>query len=486
MNLHTKAAVYTLISKKYLTRYVLIYDVLPLDLCYAINGKKFFGIETLSDLLAQAKVSDKEVVLELKEEGCAPYVPLSDLLSLGFTTQDSLDLFKERSYDNFDVGLLNCRIIEVPGATPESDLDIIPPGQIDKFGFSEKMALGDAATALVHHQLLYSGWPNEATEKHLQYEKETIDFLLGTSTTEPAKRELAACFFRLCAQYNLDKGWPTGEILDTIDSVSSKTVKQMPEFELWLSTSRKLLNNEGRHIKFSDEGDIILRAMMLVLLNPEQRNLEVMKASAGEEVYRLAERFILARTGYSFLSAEERVKIGETRTFLQKFNARFHNLVEAQPAQLDELYEEVAPAKGLQIEAGTGSSGMELRQHTWLTFGEENEQGKVFGINGIKPYAGYSLDLVYHEAHGLSLRIIDAYGTGGINKYKGKFIQEMIEVQKDLPEASRFEKHDHGLYLTLPALWTETKDLKDKLEDIFAILRPLGLEQKKSAIDLSL
>ena len=41
----------------------------------------------------------------------------------------------------------------------------------------------------------------------------------------------------------------------------------MPEFELWLSTSRKLLNNEGRHINFSDEGDIILRAMMLVLLN---------------------------------------------------------------------------------------------------------------------------------------------------------------------------------------------------------------------------
>ncbi|MEI4956959.1 hypothetical protein [Aeromonas caviae] len=486
MDLHTKAAAYALISKKYLIRYVLIYDVLPLDLCYTIDGKKLFGIDTLYSLLTQDKVSDKDVVLELKRENNAPYVPLSDLLSLSFTTQDSLDLFKERSYDNFDVGLLNCRIIEVPGATPESDFDIIPPGQIDKFGFSEKMALGDAATALVHHQLLYSGWPNEATEEHLLYKKDTIDFLLGTSTAEPAKRELAACFFRLCAQYNLDKGWPTGEILDTIDSVSSTTVKQMPEFELWLSTSRKLLNNEGRHMKFSDEGDIILRAMMLVLLNPAQRNLEAMKASAGEEVYRLAERFILARTGYSFLSAEERIKIGEARTFLQKFNACFHNSAEVQQAQPAEQYEEVVSDDEQQVEAGTGNSDMDLCQHNWLTFGEKNEQGKVIRINGIKPYAGYSLDLVLHKTHGLSLRIINAGGTSGMDRYKGKLIQEMIEVQKELPETSRFEKHDHGLYLTLPALWTEAEDLKDKLEDIFAILRPLGLEQKKSAIGLSL
>ena len=73
-----------------------------------------------------------------------------------------------------------------------------------------------------------------------------------------------------------------------------------------------------------------------------------------------------------------------------------------------------------------------------------------------------------------------------MDRYKGKLIQEMIEVQKDLPETSRFEKHDHGLYLTLPALWTEAEDLKDKLKALFAILRPLGLEQKKSAIGLSL
>ncbi|MFB0777751.1 hypothetical protein [Aeromonas salmonicida] len=479
MDLHTKAATYALISKKYLTRYVLTYDVLPLDLCYEVNGNRFFGSEILNNLLVQTKISDKEVVLELKEESCTSYVPISDLLSLGFTTQMSLDLFKERSYENFDVGLLNCRVIEAPRGTSGSDIYITPPVQIDKFDFSKKMALGDAVTALVHNQLLQGGWPNETTERGLFYKDEVIGFLLGTAAAEPAKKEIAASFFILCARYNIDKGWPTGEILDTIDRTSSTTIRQIPEFDIWLSTSRKLLNNEERHIKFSDDGDIILRAMMLVLLNPEQRNLEAMKESIGNNVYRLAEKFILARTGYSYLCSEERVKIGEARTFLQKFNARFHNPVEELLAQSDEWHEEFSPAKGLQTETGTGSRGMVLHQYAWLTFGEENEHGKVIKINGIKPYAGYSLDLVHHETLGLLLRIID---ESGMDKYKGKFIQELIDVQKDLPEALRFEKYEHGLYLTLPALWLDTEGLKDKLEHIFTILRPLGLEQKKSAI----
>lgn len=486
MDLHTKAAAYALISKKYLIRYVLIYDVLPLDLCYTINGKRFFEAETLDNLLAQAKISDTDVILELKREESVPYVPLSDLLSLGFTTHDSLNLFKERCYDNFDTGLLNCRVIEAPNPTLKHNIDIIPPAQIDKFAFSEKMALGDAVTALTHHHLLHTDWPDEVTEKHLLHKQEIIDFLLRTETAEPVKRELAANFFRLCARYNLDRGWPTDEILDTIDSISSTAVKLVPEFNLWLSTSRQLLSNEGRYIKFSDDGDIILRAMALVLLNPEQRNLESMKESAGNNVYQLAEKFVLARAGYSFLSSQEREKIGEARTFLQKFNAYFHNSAEAQQTQPAEQYEEIVPDDGQQAEAGTDHSGINLCQHNWLSFGEENELGKVIKINGIKPYAGYSLDLIHHKTQNLSLRIIDAGGTSGMDRYKGKLIQEMIEVQKDLPDTSRFEKHDHGLYLTLPKSWVENEDLRGKLENIFAILRPLGLEKKKSAIDLNL
>jgi len=486
MDLNTKAAVYALISKKYLTRYVLIYDVLPLDLCYTIDGKAFFGVDTLHKLFSQAKISDKEVVLELRGESNKPYVPLSDLLSLGFTTQDNLDLFKERSYENFDVGLLNCRVIEALEIKPESEIDIISPIQINKFEFSEKMALGDAVTALVHNKLLYGGLPSEITERGLQDKEEIIGFLLETLTIEPEKRELAANFFKLCARYNLDKGWPAGEILDMINIVSSTAVKQMPEFDLWLSTSRALLDNERRPVRFSDEGDITLRAMMLVLLNPEQRNLEAMKQSVGVNVYKLAEKFIFARTGYSFLSAEEREKIGEARTFLQQFNARFHNPVEAQQTQPVEQYEEVVPTDEQQAETNVGSSDMGLSQHNWLTFGEESERGTVIRINGIKPYAGYSLDLILDKTGGLYLRIIDAGGDSSMNKYKGKLIKEMIEIQKYLPDNSRFEKYDDGLYLTLPSLWVEAEDLKNKLEDVFAILRPLGLEKMKSAISSSL
>lgn len=484
MDLHTKTTTYALISKKYLTRYVLIYDVLPLELCYMVDGKPFFGSETLYNLLVRTKLSDKDVVLEFKAECSTPYVSMSELIGIGFTTQNSLDLFKERTYSNFDVEQLNCRVIETPEITSKSDseIEVLPPAQIDKFDFTKKMALGDAVTVLAHNQLLDNGWPDYTAEKHFMNKEETIDFLLGTAETSSAKRELAASFFRLCTVYNVDRGWPTSEIIDSLDSTSSTAIKQMPNFDLLLSTSRMLLNNEGRHIKFSDEGDVVLRAIMLVLLNPELRNLEAMKDSAGEDVYKLAEKFSLARVGYSFLSAKEREEVGAARTFLQKFNADFHNPAQALKADFLELREELTTADMQYAEEKVADSVMDLHHHKWLSFSKESEQGKIISINGIKPYAGYSLDLVLQEKKSFSLCIIDAGESKGMERYKGKLIQEIVEVQKHLPEASRFEKHDHGLYLTLPVSWAEAEDLKDKLKDIFTILEPLGFEQKRSAI----
>lgn len=482
MDLTAKATAYVLISKKYFTRYVLIYDVLPLDLCYTVDGKPFFGTETLRNLLAHNKISEREVILELKVEGSAPYAPLSDLISIGFTTQDSLNVFKERSYDNFDVGLLNCRVMEVPEAASRSDIEAIPPASVDKFSFSEKMALGDAVTALAHNQLLYDTQPAETTEKHLLQTEGTVDYLLGTTEAEPAKRELAASFFSLCARYNLDKGWPTRELLDTFEEESSPAVKQTDEFKLWLSTARRLLNNEEVHIPFSDDGDITLRAMTLVFLNPEQHNLEAMRGAVGSEVYKLAEKFILARSGYSYLSAEDRVKIGEARPLLQQFNARFHNPAEAQQEQTPEQHEEITPADGQQAEVGADSNGMDLRQHSWLTFGEENEQGEVIRIKGIKPTSGFSLDLVYREKQWFALRIIDASGPKKMDKFKGKLAEEMVNVQKDLPDSSRFEKNEYGLFLTLPLAWAESADLKCRFEELFDVLKALKIKNQRTKI----
>ncbi|MGL5335041.1 MAG: hypothetical protein ACRC9R_02685 [Enterovibrio sp.] len=471
---YSKAAVYVLIPKKYLTRYVLVYDVLPLELCYTIGGKYFFGVELLSSLMSQGMVSDNDVILEFTKESFDPYIPLSELLSLGFISQASLDLFKDASYANYNVDTISCEIIKTPKNNVECDIEVLPPLQFDKPTISQKMAFGDAVTNLVYNQLLEDCLPKELKEQTLVHENDIIHSLLGTTLFEPTKRELAVSFFKLCVNHNIDHGWPTGKIVDAIEHELGSVVEQNPDYKNWLLASRKLLSNENRNIKFSDDGDILFRAITLVLLNPNPNNLKAIKGAVGPNVYGLAEKFALAREGYSFVIAEDRAKIGEERsTFLQKFNASFRNPVRVPICEQNVL----AP------ETDVNDHSISLCQHKWLTLGEKNDFWQIFSINGIQPYAGYSLDLVYDETEQrLLLLIIDARGKYGMSKDKPKFSAEMINIQNELPDNAKFVRREYGLCLTLPECWHKTEDLKHTLEDIFAILRPLKLEKKKSAI----
>jgi hypothetical protein len=80
--------------------------------------------------------------------------------------------------------------------------------------------------------------------------------------------------------------------------------------------------------------------------------------------------------------------------------------------------------------------------------------------------------------------IIDANGPKGMDKFKGQLAHNMLSIQKYLPESSRFEVVDKGLFLTLPLTWAEENhDLKDNLENLLSVLTPLKLAQKSSSID---
>ncbi|HIH0919218.1 TPA: hypothetical protein ACYHT6_003472, partial [Vibrio cholerae] len=80
--------------------------------------------------------------------------------------------------------------------------------------------------------------------------------------------------------------------------------------------------------------------------------------------------------------------------------------------------------------------------------------------------------------------IIDANGPKGMDKFKGQLAYNMLSIQKYLPESSRFEVVDKGLFLTLPLTWAEENhDLKDNLENLLSVLTPLKLAQKSSSID---
>lgn len=486
MKSHWNTSSYILISKRYFSRYVLTYEVLPLYLCYLVDGRNFFNGEMLNRLLSQKMISDKDVVLELRQQDSSSYISFLDLLDVGFTSQDGLDTFLERSYENYDVRKLHCSVLSTPVTLIEPAPEITPPVPVEKLDFSNRMAFADAIVGLIHDQLVNNKESNLVLENYPEHFENILNALLIVKDVTPVERNIAATFFKLCTQFNINIGWNPKNVVDAFEQQANKSIAESTEFTRWLLTARKLLNGEDVHVPFTDNGNITLRAMTLVLLNPEVQNLEAIKQALKEEiginVYQLALKFAKARTGYSYLNAELRSEIGDARSFLQQLNARIHNLVDMQPETALTQTESLAPREIQDFSSDQNSDEKNILRYPWLTKEADNEQGVIISINGVKPMSGFNLNLVYQTNQKLSLRVIDADGPKGMSKFKGQLALSMLMIQKDLPVLSRFEVRDKGLYLTLPLSWIETRDLKDKLNALFLALRPLGIEQKSSMI----
>lgn len=483
-NLNT--SYYVLISKRYFSRYVLTYEILPLYLCYLVDGGWGFSNETLNTLLSQKKISDKDVVLELRNKNPISFISFSDILNIGFSSQDSLNTFLERSYENYDVKQLNCSVLSTSLTANFHVPEIKSPAPVDKLDFSARMAFFDAIIGLIHDQLVNN---KESNLLHENHPRNILDILLMVKDKAPVERDIAVHFFKLCTQFNINMGWSPKDVVDAFEKQANKPVTESTEFTRWLLTARKLLNGEDAHVPFTDNGNITLRAMTLVLLNPEVQNLEAIKQALKEEiginVYQLALKFAQARTGYSYLNAEQREKIGEARSLLQQINARIHNIADIQPETILTQTENLVSEEVQDISSNHNNDERDILRYPWLTKEDYNEQGVIISINGVKPMSGFNLNLVYQTNQKLSLRIIDADGPKGMSKFKGQLALSMLMIQKDLPDTSRFEVSDKGLYLTLPLNWIETSDLKNKLNTLFLALRPLGIEQKSSMIILN-
>ncbi|WP_160255635.1 hypothetical protein [Acinetobacter indicus] len=119
---------------------------------------------------------------------------------------------------------------------------------------------------------------------------------------------------------------------------------------------------------------------------------------------------------------------------------------------------------------------------SWLKPIFENESEIVLSINGVKPMAGFSLNLIYDKGEQLLLNIIDRNSTKGMVKFKGQLALQIIELQKELPDYSRFEVNDKGLILVLPPLWINEKRIGEKLRELFEILKPLAITKKTSKV----
>lgn len=462
---------YTLISKKNFTRYALPYEIIPVVLCDKVNDEFLFDYKILECLISKDLIKDDCIVVKISNEyNNSQYISFSNIEKIYFLSQESLDLFYERSYENYDISLIDAEIITVAKSNTDIEIRVDLASKIDRNEFVDQMALKDAIL-----RILFKKFQNNSSDIYSEIikEKESLFEVLKLifNNSNNLETEMRVVFFKICSKYNVIVGWNPFDLINDFKELVSEEIRNSNEFLKWVEVVTKIINGENVNLLFDDSGNITLRAMTLVLLNPELDYLENLKKnsnlSIGDEVYDLSCDFVEARFGYSFLNSKQ-------RNLIKPNNFNFSDII----SYIYRLPETID-----HVDNNNEHESSDLSKYSFLSSIFENDNEFEFGINGIKPISGFNLNLIYSGIDKkLYLRIIDRKGPKGMSKFKGKFIQDIVEVQKDLPEGSRFEVTDAGLILLLPNCWVESPNLINNFRNLFEVLKPLKVEQKSSLI----
>ena len=323
---------YVVVTRKNFNRRILVYEVLPLSVCYSVDNVRVLSANMVTGLLACGAVNEKDIVLEftLQEEN-GGHISLTDLVKVWFISKDAMEQLLERSYDNYDVSTLSCGVLPVAEQSVDTPYPtVLPPESASKDQFAAYMTYVDGVLALLHQRIQESGGQDLIPQLEMALnsgKEELLTFALGLGEMDQEQCRLAQTFLELCINNDIDAGWTPADVVETFERTAPKEVACTEDFKLWVSTVKKLLRNKSVPFLFTDEKNIVLRAMTLVLLNPETEQLKAVRApqKVGSHVYRLACSFALARVGYSYLSDTDRALIGDMRKVLQKINAYLHN-----------------------------------------------------------------------------------------------------------------------------------------------------------------
>ncbi len=461
---------YALILKKYFTRYALPYEIVPVVLCDKVNGHFLFNYEILESLISQNMIKDEYIIIKTSCENNSQYISFSNVEKIYFLSQDSFDLFYERSYENYDISLINAEILNVSKPNSDMEITIDVAKKIDRNEFVDEMALKDAILRILFKKIQNNSY--DVYSKIIK-EKESLSEILKLifSSSNSVETEMRVIFFKICSKYNVGFGWNPLDLIADFKEHVSEEIRESNELLKWIQVVTKIINGENVNLLFDDSGNITLRAMTLVLLNPELDYLENLKKnstlSIGDNVYQLSCDFVEARFGYSFLNYKQR-----NLTHLKGFNfTDIISYIYRLPDSID------------RVEDNNDLYKFEVFKYSFLSIISEEDNKIECAISGIKPISGFNLNLIYLGVDKkIYLRIIDRDGPKGMTKFKGKFIQDIVELQKDLPEGSRFEVTDAGLMLLLPNCWFENPNVINNFHNLFKVLKPLGVEQKSSLI----
>jgi len=474
---------FSALSKRSFLRYVLIYEVIPNTFFYQINGQRIFDKDTLEKLAGSGRWDDSTVVLELKQEGeLQQFFPLSSIKKVLFNSMEAQEGFLERGYENFKLESLATGICD--SSSNDSSIDVKPAEKVDRVGFRHDMMWQDGLTALIHDQMV-TGSSLSSLMGSCNDERELLLCLLKVESSEGFDKTLAEQFAALCFVNGVEDGWDLNSVVDQLYKNVKVVEPGFDDLDNWINALKLVLNGEfDKPLNFSDDKNIVFRAITLTLFNSEVKAIEAFAKidtnGVGESVKALATKFSLLRTGYSLLSDEQRQEAGTGRVTLQRIRAHFlNNNWQKLHSIATEGIETKSQSELFLAESKESELGVLGGVPSWLSEGNSKGSTRAYIIKGLGAKANFYPELLVDEVSSfLGLQLLDMTDEKSAKKASPKFSVTSLNLQKDLPLGSRFEITESSFCLALPYTWWSSSDLKTELSQVLTQLAPLEIFKK--------
>jgi hypothetical protein len=154
---------------------------------------------------------------------------------------------------------------------------------------------------------------------------------------EPDVQVTLSHYLEVISSADLDEGWAAKNILQTLKEMHKDSIKPQDLFSKWHDISIEIVNNERDLIPLTDDKQIVLRAMLLHVLNPDEESINRMalrKNPPGKKVQLVAKLFAAARDGFSAMLAKDKTKLSGAYFLISSLAAGCLN---KQPLTLEKL-----------------------------------------------------------------------------------------------------------------------------------------------------
>ncbi|WP_156826554.1 hypothetical protein [Marinobacterium rhizophilum] len=261
------------------------------------------------------------VLLEINGNTCEDnYLPVSSIKAVHFNNSEAVHDFTSRGFENLPLGLFSIL------ASPDLFIDgysLSKPvrlSKIDREGLKERYRHIDVYAGGVFW--LISNVSTVAKLKDLferlskivkpdQICELLLDESIGMSGGSESDYSYAAynSYLNLLGEHDLDEGWVRLDLITELESRLTEDTKSSEVIRGWFDYSKKVISHERELQKLTDENQIILRAILLHLLNPDLVSLNRVVESPlkhGALVVKLAKLLAATRIGFAPLTAKDK------------------------------------------------------------------------------------------------------------------------------------------------------------------------------------